>query len=410
MTRDTKDLIVALDIGTSKVVAVVAEMLPEGRFEVLGLGQHESRGMRKGVVVNIESTVASIQHALEEAELMADCKIREVYTGIAGSHIRSFNSSGMVAVKDKEVTAADVARVLETAKAINIPTDQQVLHVLTQEYIVDGQEDIREPIGMSAVRLEVRVHIVTGAVSAAQNIVKCVRRCGLEVQDLILQPLASSLACLTADEKELGVALVDIGGGTTDVAIYTGGAIRHTSVIPIAGDQITGDIAAALRTPTPDAEEIKLRYGVAKQMLVSPDERIEVPGLGDRGPRQLSRQALGAVIEPRVEELFTLVQQVIRESGYDELLSSGVVLTGGTALLPGIVELAEDVFLKPVRVASPDYHGALADVVCNPRFSTVMGLLQEAQMQHLRGKVRAHQKGGFRQILQRMREWFNGSF
>ncbi len=410
MTRDTKDLIVALDIGTSKVVAVVAEMLPEGRFEVLGLGQHESRGMRKGVVVNIESTVASIQHALEEAELMADCKIREVYTGIAGSHIRSFNSSGMVAVKDKEVTAADVARVLETAKAINIPTDQQVLHVLTQEYIVDGQEDIREPIGMSAVRLEVRVHIVTGAVSAAQNIVKCVRRCGLEVQDLILQPLASSLACLTADEKELGVALVDIGGGTTDVVIYTGGAIRHTSVIPIAGDQITGDIAAALRTPTPDAEEIKLRYGVAKQMLVSPDERIEVPGLGDRGPRQLSRQALGAVIEPRVEELFTLVQQVIRESGYDELLSSGVVLTGGTALLPGIVELAEDVFLKPVRVASPDYHGALADVVCNPRFSTVMGLLQEAQMQHLRGKVRAHQKGGFRQILQRMREWFNGSF
>jgi len=410
MTRESKDLIVALDIGTSKVVAVVAEILPEGRFEVLGLGQHESRGMRKGVVVNIESTVSSIQHALEEAELMADCKIREVYTGIAGSHIRSFNSSGMVAVKDKEVTATDVARVLETAKAINIPTDQQVLHVLTQEYIVDGQEDIREPIGMSAVRLEVRVHIVTGAVSAAQNIVKCVRRCGLEVQDLILQPLASSLSCLTADEKELGVVLVDIGGGTTDVAIYTGGAIRHTSVIPIAGDQITGDIAAALRTPTPDAEEIKLRYGVAKQMLVSPDERIEVPGLGDRGPRQLSRQALGAVIEPRVEELFSLVQQVVRDSGYDELLSSGVVLTGGSSLLPGVVELAEDVFMKPVRVASPDYHGALADVVCNPRFSTVMGLLQEAQMQHMRGKVRTHQTGGFRQILARMREWFNGSF
>ncbi len=410
MTRDTKDLIVALDIGTSKVVAVVAEILPEGRFEVLGLGQHESRGMRKGVVVNIESTVSSIQHALEEAELMADCKIREVYTGIAGSHIRSFNSSGMVAVKDKEVTATDVARVLETAKAINIPTDQQVLHVLTQEYIVDGQEDIREPIGMSAVRLEVRVHIVTGAVSAAQNIVKCVRRCGLEVQDLILQPLASSLSCLTADEKELGVVLVDIGGGTTDVAIYTGGAIRHTSVIPSAGDQITGDSAAALRTPTPDAEEIKLRYGVAKQMLVSPDERIEVPGLGDRWPRQLSRQALGAVIEPRVEELFSLVQQVVRDSGYDELLSSGVVLTGGSSLLPGVVELAEDVFMKPVRVASPDYHGALADVVCNPRFSTVMGLLQEAQMQHMRGKVRTHQTGGFRQILARMREWFNGSF
>ncbi len=410
MTRDSKDLIVALDIGTSKVVAVVAEMLPEGRFEVLGLGQHDSRGMRKGVVVNIESTVNSIQHALEEAELMADCKIRDVFTGIAGSHIRSFNSSGMVAIKDKEVTSTDVARVLETAKAINIPTDQQVLHVLTQEYIVDGQEDIREPIGMSGIRLEVRVHIVTGAVSAAQNIVKCVRRCGLEVEDLILQPIASSLACLTPDEKELGVVLVDIGGGTTDVAIYTGGAIRHTAVIPIAGDQITGDIAAALRTPTPEAEEIKLRHGLAKQMLASTEERIEVPGLGDRGPRQLSRQALGAVIEPRVEELFGLVQQVVRDSGYDDLLSSGVVLTGGSSQMPGMVELAEDVFLKPVRIAVPDYHGGLADVVCNPRFSTAMGLLLEAQAQHIRGRVRPPQGGGFKQVLARMRDWFRGNF
>ncbi|MBX6317602.1 cell division protein FtsA [Pigmentiphaga sp.] len=410
MTRETKDLIVALDIGTSKVVAVVAEMLPEGRFEVLGLGQHESRGMRKGVVVNIETTVNSIQRALEEAELMADCKIRDVFTGIAGSHIRSFNSSGMVAIKDKEVTAADVARVIETAKAINIPTDQQVLHVLTQEFIVDGQEDIREPIGMSGIRLEVRVHIVTGAVSAAQNIVKCVRRCGLEVQDLILQPLASSLACLTPDEKELGVALVDIGGGTTDIAIFTGGAIRHTAVIPIAGDQITGDIAAALRTPTPDAEEIKLRYGVAKQVLASPDDRIEVPGLGDRGPRQLSRQALGAVIEPRVEELFTFVQQVIRESGYDELLSSGIVLTGGTSQMPGIVELAEDIFLKPVRLGVPEYSGSLADVVRSPRFSTVMGLLAEARMQRMRGRKAAQQTGNVSQIFARMKEWFLGNF
>jgi cell division protein FtsA len=401
---------VALDIGTSKVVAVVAEMLPEGRFEVLGLGQHESRGMRKGVVVNIETTVNSIQRALEEAELMADCKIRDVFTGIAGSHIRSFNSSGMVAIKDKEVTAADVARVIETAKAINIPTDQQVLHVLTQEFIVDGQEDIREPIGMSGIRLEVRVHIVTGAVSAAQNIVKCVRRCGLEVQDLILQPLASSLACLTPDEKELGVALVDIGGGTTDIAIFTGGAIRHTAVIPIAGDQITGDIAAALRTPTPDAEEIKLRYGVAKQVLASPDDRIEVPGLGDRGPRQLSRQALGAVIEPRVEELFTFVQQVIRESGYDELLSSGIVLTGGTSQMPGIVELAEDIFLKPVRLGVPEYSGSLADVVRSPRFSTVMGLLAEARMQRMRGRKAAQQTGNVSQIFARMKEWFLGNF
>ena len=410
MTRETKDLIVALDIGTSKVVAVVAEMLPEGRFEVLGLGQHESRGMRKGVVVNIETTVNSIQRALEEAELMADCKIRDVFTGIAGSHIRSFNSSGMVAIKDKEVTAADVARVIETAKAINIPTDQQVLHVLTQEFIVDGQEDIREPIGMSGIRLEVRVHIVTGAVSAAQNIVKCVRRCGLEVQDLILQPLASSLACLTTDEKELGVVLVDIGGGTTDIAIFTGGAIRHTAVIPIAGDQITGDIAAALRTPTPDAEEIKLRYGVAKQVLASPDERIEVPGLGDRGPRQLSRQALGAVIEPRVEELFTFVQQVVRESGYDELLSSGIVLTGGTSQMPGVVELAEDIFLKPVRLGVPEYTGSLADVVRSPRFSTVMGLLAEARLQRVRGRRVAQQTGNVTQVFARMKEWFLGNF
>ena len=406
MTRDIKDLIVALDIGTSKVVAVVAEILPEGRFEVLGLGQHESRGMRKGVVVNIESTVNSIQRALEEAELMADCKIREVYTGIAGSHISSFNSSGMVAVKDKEVTATDVARVIETAKAVNIPTDQQVLHVLTQEFIVDSQEDIREPIGMSGLRLEVRVHIVTGAVSAAQNIVKCVRRCGLEVQDLTLQPLASSMACLTSDEKELGVVLVDIGGGTTDVAIYTNGAIRHTAVVPIAGDQITSDIAAMLRTPTPDAEEIKLRYGVAKQVLVNPEEQIEVPGLGDRPNRLVKRQALGAVIEPRVEELFGFVQQVIRDSGYEDLLASGVVLTGGTSLLPGIVELAEDVFLKPVRIGVPAYEGSLADVMHNPRFSTVMGLLQEARIQRARGRKVAQQKGSFATLLARMKEWF----
>jgi len=408
MSRDIKDLIVALDIGTSKVVAVVAEILPEGRFEVLGLGQHESRGMRKGVVVNIETTVSSIQRALEEAELMADCKIRDVYTGIAGSHINSFNSRGMVAVRDKEVTTADVARVIDTAKAVNIPTDQQVLHVLTQEFIVDGERDIQEPVGMSGLRLEVEVHIVTGAVSAAQNIIKCVRRCGLEVQDLILQPLASSMACLTDDEKDLGVVLVDIGGGTTDMAIFTGGAIRHTAVIPIAGDQITNDIATMLRTPTPDAEDIKLRHGTAKQVLVGADESVEVPGLGDRGPRQVKRQALGAIIEPRVEELFTLVQQVVRNSGYEDLVASGVVLTGGTALLPGVIDLAEDVFLKPVRVGVPEYEGSLADMMRNPRFSTVMGLLAEARLQRLRGRRAVQQNGGFRQVMTRMKEWFMG--
>lgn len=410
MTRDIKDLIVALDIGTSKVVAVVAEILPEGRFEVLGLGQHESRGMRKGVVVNIETTVNSIQRALEEAELMADCKIRDVYTGIAGSHIRSFNSSGMVAVKDKEVTATDVARVIETAKAVNIPTDQQVLHVLTQEFIVDGQEDIREPIGMSGLRLEVRVHIVTGAVSAAQNIVKCVRRCGLEVNDLILQPLASSLAVLTEDEKDLGVVLVDIGGGTTDIAIFAEGAIRHTAVIPIAGDQITSDIAMALRTPTPDAEDIKVGYGIAKQALADPDEMVEVPGLGERGPRTLSRQALAAVIEPRVEELFSLVQQVVRESGYEELLSSGVVITGGASMMPGMVELGEDIFLKPVRIGAPEYAGGLSDVVRNPRYSTAMGLLVEGSAQRMRGRKVAVQSGNAGQVFSRMKEWFLSNF
>jgi cell division protein FtsA len=410
MTRDAKDLIVGLDIGTSKIVAMVAEMKADGRYEIVGLGQHESKGLRKGVVVNIESTVDSIQRALQEAEVMADCKIKSVYTGIAGSHIRSFSSSGMVAIRDKEVSESDVARVLDTAKAVNIPTDQQIVHVLPQEFIVDGQDDIREPIGMSGIRLEVKVHIVTGAVSAAQNIVKCVRRCGLEVMDLTLQPLASSLAVLSDDEKELGVALVDIGGGTTDIAIFTGGAIRHTAVIPIAGDQVTNDIAMALRTPSPDADEIKLRYGTAKQALADPNEKFEVPGLGDREPRSLSRQALAAVIEPRIEELFSLVHQEIRESGFEELLSSGIVLTGGTSLMPGMVELAEDIFLKPVRVGIPTYNGSLADMVRSPRFSTVVGLLEEAKNQGVRGRKVAQQSGSFVDTMRRMKEWFMGNF
>lgn len=408
--KDYQDLLVALDIGTSKVVAVVAEPKGEGRYEVIGLGQSDSKGLKKGVVVNIEATVQSIQRALEEAELMADCKITNVFTGIAGSHIRSFNSSGMVAIKDKEVTPADVSRVIETAKAINIPTDQQVLHILTQEFIIDGQEDVREPIGMSGIRLEVKVHIVTGAVSAAQNIVKCVRRCGLEVNDLVLQPLASSLAVLTEDERELGVALVDIGGGTTDIAIFAEGAIRHTAVIPIAGDQITSDIAMALRTPTPDAEDIKVRHGIAKQVLADPNEMLEVPGLGERGPRMLSRQALAAVIEPRIEELFSLVQQVLRESGYEELLSSGVVLTGGAALMPGMIELGEDIFLKPVRVGVPHYIGGLADVVRSPRYATAMGLLLEGHAQRSRGRKVAVRAGSAAQIWARMKEWFLRSF
>jgi cell division protein FtsA len=410
MKTDDKDLIVGVDIGTSKVVVAVAEVLPDGRFQLIGLGQADSEGLRKGVVVNIEATVQSIRKAVEEAELMAACRITDVYTGIAGSHIRSFNSSGMVAIKSREVSAEDVARVIETARAVNIPTDQQVLHVLTQEFIVDGQEDIREPIGMSGVRLEVRVHIVSGAVSAAQNIVKCVRRCGLEVNDLVLQPLASSMAVLTPDEKELGVALIDMGGGTTDIAVFTGGAIRHTAVIPIAGDQISNDIAMALRTPIQDAEEIKLRHGVAKEVLADASEKIEIPGLGDRAPRMLSRQTLAAVIEPRVQELFAIVQKVVRDSGYEELISSGVVLTGGSSLLPGIGELAEDVFLKPARIGWPTYDGALADVARNPRFATVMGLLTEAHLQRLRGRKVAAQVGSFKQTLKRMKEWIVGNF
>ncbi|MDP3621615.1 MAG: cell division protein FtsA [Polynucleobacter sp.] len=409
MSKDNRDLLVGLDIGTSKVVALVAELGADGQFNVVGVGQTSSKGLKKGVVVNIEATVQSIQKALEEAEVMADRRIVQVFTGIAGNHIVSFNSSGMVAIRDKEVGSGDVERVLETAKAINIPTDQQILHILIQEFIIDGQEDVREPIGMSGLRLEVKVHIVTGAVSAAQNIVKCVRRCGLEVNDLILQPLASSLAVLTEDEKELGVVLVDIGGGTTDIAIYSQGSIRHTAVIPIAGDQITNDIAMALRTPTVEAEDLKIHYGIARQDMADPTAMIDVPGVGDREPRPMSKQALAAVIEPRVEELFSLVLGVVRDSGYEGMVSSGVVLTGGTALMPGMVELAEQVFLRPARIGAPEYRGHLHEVLRSPRFSTSIGLLMEGQAQLLRGR-RVSQSGAFQGVLSRMKEWFAGNF
>jgi cell division protein FtsA len=409
MAKENRNLVVGLDIGTSKVVALVAELGPDGALEVLGMGNHESKGLKKGVVVNIESTVAGIQRALEEAELMADCKIASAFTGIAGSHIRSFNSTGMVAVKEREVSAIDVERAVETAKAVNIPTDQQILHVLRQEFIIDGQEDVREPVGMSGVRLEVKVHIVTGAVSAAQNIVKCVRRCGLDVNDLILQPLASARSVLSADEMDLGVCLVDIGGGTTDLAIFTHGAIRHTAVIPIAGDQITNDIAMALRTPTAEAEAIKMRHGVALRQLADAGEMIEVPGIGDRAPRVMSRQTLAEVIEPRAEELFSLVQQVLRESGYEELLSSGVVLTGGSALMQGMTELGEEIFHMPVRVGVPRYTGGLAEVVRSPRYATAMGLLLEGAHQVQQGRV-ARQNGSVRAVIHRMRDWFQRNF
>src|SRR3954463_1804695 len=408
--KETKNLIVGLDIGTSKIAAIVAEMKPEGGFEVVGMGSAPSRGLKKGVVVNIESTVNAIQRALEEAELMADCKIRDVWTGIAGSHIRSFNSHGMVAIKDREVAQSDVDRVVETAKAIPIPTDQQILHVLNQEFVIDGQEDVREPLGMSGVRLEVKVHIVTGAVSAAQNIMKCVRRCGLEVNDLILQPLASSMAVLSEDEKDLGVCIVDIGGGTSDIAVFTQGAIRHTAVIPIAGDQITNDIAMALRTPTKEAEEIKRRYGCALRELADPQEMVEVPGVGERSSRKMSRQTLSEVIEPRVEELYSLVQAELRRSGYEELLSSGIVITGGSSLVQGMVELGEEIFHMPVRVGVPHYNGALAEVVKHPRFSTAVGLLVAGKEQYRQREIAHMHIGSFQQLLEKMKSWFTGNF
>jgi cell division protein FtsA len=409
MAREYKDIVVGLDIGTAKVMVVVAEVMPGGELKLAGLGVAPSNGIKRGVVVNIDATVQSIQQALKEAELMADCKITRVYTGITGSHIRGINSSGMVAIKDREVTAADVARVVETAKAINISTDQRLLLVEPQEFIIDGQ-DVKEPIGMSGIRLEAKVHIVTGAQSAAENIIKCVRRCGLEVDQLMLNPLASSLSVLTEDERELGVALVDIGAGTTDVAIFTNGAIRHTAVIPIAGDLITSDIAMALRTPTKDAEEIKVESGHAKQMLVDPDIQVEVPGLGDRGPRMLSRQALAGVIEPRIEEIYSLVNQVMRESGFEEVLSSGIVLTGGSCIMPGMVELGEDIFLKPVRRGIPKYSSALADMVAQPRAATVMGLLEEARMARMRGYKVAQKNGSMKTAFGQVKDWFVGNF
>jgi cell division protein FtsA len=410
--KDDNKLIVGLDIGTSKVLAIVGEVSPTGEVEVIGVGHHPSRGMKKGVVVNIESTVQSIQRAIEEAELMAGCQIHSVYAGIAGSHISSINSHGVVAIKDKEVGPGDFDRVIAAARAVAIPADQKVLHVLPQEFIIDKQEGIREPIGMSGVRLEAKVHIVTGAVSAAQNIIKCVRRCGLEVDDVILEQLASSMAVLTDDEKELGVCMVDVGGGTTDLSVFTEGAIRHTAVIPIAGDQVTNDIAVALRTPTQNAEDIKKKYGCALTQLAHRDETIEVPGVGDRPPRSLSRQTLAEVIEPRVEELFGLVQAELRRSGFEDMLGSGVVLTGGSAKMEGMIDLAEEVFHMPVRLGVPQYVGGLKGVVQNPIFATGVGLvLYGARVRDGKVYERPATAGkGAKSVIGKMRNWFQGNF
>ena len=409
MSRESKEIIVGLDIGTTKVVALVAEITEDERINVIGIGSQDSHGLRKGVVVNIEDTVATISRAIQEVELMADCEVKNVYTGIAGSHIRSFNSNGMVKIKDKEVTQMDVERVIETARAMPIPADQEILHILTQEFIIDDQDGIREPIGMSGFRLEVKVHIVTGAVSAAQNIVKCVRRCGLEVDDLVLQPLASSYAVLSKDEKDLGVCLVDIGGGTTDLAVWTQGAIRHTSVIPIAGDQITNDIAMALRTPTREAEDIKCKFGRALSDLADPEDAIEVAGVDDRPSRKLSRRALADVIQPRVEELFELVLAELRRAGFEEVLSSGIVLTGGSSVMPGMIELGEEVFHSPVRLGIPKYGGALASATQSPCFATAHGLLLEAAAQRKRG-LKVRETRDVKQVFGWMKSWFEKNF
>ena len=405
MRKGDKNLIVGLDIGTSKVAAIVGAVSPAGELEIIGIGYHPSRGLKKGVVVNIESTVQSIQRAVEEAELMAGCQIHSVYAGIAGSHIRSLNSHGIVAIRDKEVGQGDLDRVIDAARAVAIPADQRVLHILPQEFIIDNQEGIREPIGMSGVRLEAKVHLVTGAVSAAQNIVKCVRRCGLEVNDIILEQLASSQAVLTEDERDLGVCLVDIGGGTTDLAVFGEGAVRHTAVIPIAGDQVTNDIAVALRTPTQFAEELKIKYACALAQLASADETIEVPSVGDRPPRRLARQTLAEVVEPRYEELLSLVQAELRRSGLEELAAAGIVLTGGSSKMEGAVELAEEIFHMPVRLGEPHTVSGLKDVVRNPVYATGVGLLlfglQSNAGRHLRAELK-----GFRGVWERMKSWF----
>ena len=369
-------MVVGLDIGTSKIVAIVGELGPEGQLEIIGIGSHVSRGLKKGVVVNIDSTVQSIQRAVEEAELMAGCQIQSVFAGIAGSHIRSMSSHGIVAIRDREVFQPDIDRVIDAAQAVAIPADQKILHILPQEFLIDSQEGIKEPLGMSGVRLEAKVHLVTCAVNAAQNIEKCIQQCGLAVDDIILEQLASSFAVLTDDERDLGVCLVDIGGGTSDIAIFTEGAIKHTAVIPIAGDQVTNDIAMALRTPTQNAEEIKIKYGCALASLAGENETIKVPSVGERDDRDLSRQALAEVIEPRYEELFTLIQAELRRSGFEDLIPAGIVLTGGTSKMEGVVELAEEIFHMPVNIGKPKSVAGLSDIVRNPIYATSVGLLQ----------------------------------
>lgn len=408
--KANNDLIVGLDIGTSKVLVIVAEINSQGEIEVVGVGHYPAKGLRKGVIADIESTVQSIQRAVEEAELMAGCQIYSVFVGIAGDHISSLNSHGVVGIRDGEVSQRDIDQVISAAKAIAIPNDQHILHVLPQEFVVDGQDGIREPAGMCGVRLEAKVHMITGAVSAARNIAKCIRRCGLEVDDIILEQIASSESVLTEDERELGVCLVDIGGGTTDIAVFFDSALHYSSVIPIAGNQITNDIAVAFRTPTQSAEDIKKRHGCALAKLVEGGHNLETPSMGDRPARTLSRQNLAEVIEPRVEELLMLVQAELQRSGLEKLLRAGIVLTGGSSRIVGMAELAEEVFHLPVRLGMPNYSGGLSEIVRNPIYATGIGLVQFGHANRHRLKPGSVSpkwgKSMFRQVV----NWFRGSF
>lgn len=407
--KQDKQLIVALDIGTNKIAALVGEVTPENKINIIGFGSHPSRGLKRGVVVNIEATVQSIQRAIEEAELMAGCDIHAAFTGIAGSHINSLNSHGIVAIRDREVHQADVDRVIDAAKAVAIPADQNILHILPQEFIVDAQEGVREPIGMSGVRLEAKVHIVAGAVSSTQNITKCVKRCGLEVNDIILEQLASSYAVLTDDEKELGVCMIDIGGGTTDIAIFLDGAIRHTAVIPIAGDHVTNDVAVALRTPMQHAEQIKKAHGSVLPVEIESTELIDVPGISNRPAKKVQRKALAQVVSARYEELFSLVQAELRRSGFEDLISAGIVLTGGASKVHGQVALAESIFQMPARLGLPENVDGLVDVRTDPVFATGIGLLLYG-LQQTGGQFYFDVGRGESSIWSRMRGWFQGNF
>jgi cell division protein FtsA len=404
------DILVGLDIGTTKICAIVGEVTDDG-IDIIGIGSHPSKGLRKGVVVNIDATVASIKRAVEEAEHMGGCEVTTVYTGIAGGHIKAFPSHGVVAVKDKEVKQTDVSRVIDQAKAVAIPLDREVIHVLPQEFVVDDQDGVKEPVGMAGVRLEAKALIVTGAVSSAQNIIKCAQRTGLNVADIVLQPLASSLAVLSDDERELGVCLVDVGGGTTDICIFANGSVVHTSVLALGGNHLTNDIAVGLRTPTHEAERIKKAYGCALASMVDKSETIEVPSVGGGQPRILSRQILAEIVEPRVEEIFMLVQHEIQKCGYEELLASGVVITGGSTLLSGMTEMAEEVLGVPVRRGLPRGIGGLMDVVKSPQFATAVGLVRYgAQQQEGSPYFKIREENVYRKVKNRMKEWLGEIF